>query len=427
MYYHLICEPYEPIWNIMIYKDIHTPAPDQQSFIQECVDHYKEKVSATTMIEYACRYILKVWVSKSLSDGMQKVSLERDTVILDMFKSNLYCVLLLEAMGQRIPDDNPRNLSELAKEKPLVFDYLDLSKILSNDFPDILKSLFAVDQKKRGDEYQICTRYTDLFMAILRNLRNAPLTGKESGTQASYQYNMRFYDGCMKAIAPEDKWTDNSFAQYYLFERFFRLNAKYTLFWAECDCSEKRESVSPALLSDCLFSSPLVILPDEILPKLLYKKWSDAPIHERQAHALHFLIKMSSLWFFTVLETLRAYMRKQGIVSPADVNSFFFPEPDDFSEFVKRFKPGYEDKCDEIKSKRNLRETYQEQWGSFAPAEPAAMSRPQARTDRLASISDKSFSRALRPRTIEEWCMKPLKETDIVVDKAIFALLQDML
>lgn len=420
-------KPRKPIWDIMIYKNIHTPSTDEYDFIQDDANHYGENESATSVIEYASRFLRETWVGETLSDAMEELSLDRDTVILDTLKSNLYCILLLEAMGQTSPDESASTLTELIWETSL--DYAELSKTLSTNFPDILKELFAIEEKRQpSDPYKISTRYPELFLAELQHWRTAPLTG-ENSTAASYKYNMKFYQGCMGAIAPNGIWTKNSFAQYYLFERFFRLNAKHILFWGEYDCPDKEASVSPAFLADCLFQSPLVLFPHEVLPKLLYEKWEDIPLHERQAYTLNLPILLSARWFFVILSILRNYMCKHNIVSPEDVHTFFFPEPDDFSKFVMSVKPISKIKMDEVINNRKLQNTYSQRWSAFVPAEPASLYHPHLRVDRLAFINapDNSFRRTLIPLTMQEWEMKSITESQAAVDQAILTIMQDRL
>ena len=308
-------------------------------------------------LKYASRYVLEKWTGDILPRAMRELSLDCDETILDLLKSNLYCVLLLEAMGQTPPDETTSTLTDLIGGIPI--DYIELSKALSTSFPEILEELFVIKEKSQAsDPYQISTRYPELFLAELQHSRKSPWSDADS-TVTSYKYNMKFYQGCISAIAPNDRWTKESFAQYYLFERFFRLNAKHTLFWGEYHCAD-RPSVSPSFLADCLFQSPLVLFPHEMLPKLLYEKWGNIPIHERQAHVLRLPILISYRWFFVILEILRSYMHKHSIVSPDDVQRFFFPESDDFSKFVISAKPKV--RLDDVTKDSTLQKTYSNRW-----------------------------------------------------------------
>lgn len=419
-----IVKPYIPVWDIMICKNIHHFTSEEYHFIQEEADHHKEKESAMTVIKYASRYLLEMWTDAVLSRAMLELSLNRDETILDLLKSNLYCVLLLEAMGQTLPDETSSTLTALIQETPL--DYWELSKALSMSFPEILEELFVIKEKSQtSDPYQISTRYPELLLAELQHSRKSPWSDVDS-TVASYKYNMKFYQGCISAIAPNDRWTKESFAQYYLFERFFRLNAKHTLFWGEYHCTDKGPSVSPSFLADCLFQSPLVLFPHEMLPKLLYEKWGDKPIYERQARVLCFTALISCRWFFVTLEILRNHMRKHDIVSPEDVHEFFFPGSDDFSKFVKLARPRV--KLDDVTTDSALQKTYSNRWSAFIPAEPASQSAPH-RNDRLTWITSpgSSFRRALIPLAVEDWSMKSTTEYSTPVDQAALAILQDRL
>lgn len=424
-----------PIWDVMICKDLYGLAPNEERFIQDCADHYGANTPAEEIIEYTNRYFaadsgFAAGVSESLADGMEELNFEKSALIYDTLKANLYCVLLLEAMGQTTSDGSASNLSELIKAHFDAFSkdisLQEFSTALSK-FPNVLKELFAIGERARtGTSYRIATRYPKLLLAESLNVRNMPLTDTGS-TPSSYILNQRYYSECVKVIKNGPDWTGEAFAQYYLFERVFRLNIKSALFWGEQKYAQKGQSVSPALLADCLFPSPLVLLPQDMLPKLLYKDWSGEPFFERQAKVLQFLIRLS-LQFLYSLKVLRIYMDKHSIKSPEQITSFFFPETKDFTEFLEEFTPRYKLAPEDGSFKRNLREAYSNRWGAFIPAVPPTIRYHPARSQRIAFIDDllPRFVIALTPLNRELWNMKEFERYDDLADDAVCKSLRNL-
>lgn len=241
----------------------------------------------------------------------------------------------------------------------------------------------------------IHTPYRRLFAAGLDRIDISPLSSTES-TAFSCTQNKTFYDTCINAI---DMNIDNildSMADYYLFERFFRLNTKFQLFWGEYQSEIGKSALSPALLGDFFYSSPLVLFPDRMLPNLVYEQKDGLSPYMPCAQFLHFLIQLSSYWFPIVLYILRLYMGTHEIKGPDGVKSFFSGYAD-FPSLLVRVMPKCELESDFIRGNRGIKEDYANRWKYFSP--------------------DKSHYReSLTPLTLEDWSLKKYSETYTVED-----------
>lgn len=282
-----------------------------------------------------------------LSGGMLTRESSGDLRSKDILSSilipNLYCVLLLEANGQWNTAEKI-SLRSLREQHPFDSDgktasYVELCRTLENDFPDILRSLFDKSAASSG-EYNVCTQYPKLFLAIASAFKKSPIAPNEK-TATSLVSNAAFYDLCMSVIAPDNNWfgADKSgqpLIEYYLFERLFRLNTKFKLFQADYEARMSADVLSPVLLADFFFSSPLVFFPKNMLTSLLYSKTAEDQYDIKEATSfLHFLIQLSSFWFPVILSFLRIYMRKFNITTRQSVQSFLFQNPADFETIIE--------------------------------------------------------------------------------------------
>lgn len=419
-----------PIWDVMICKDLYELPPNEERFIQDCADHYGANTPAEEIIEYANRYFaagsgFAAGVSKSSDDDMQWLGLDKN-ILISTLKANLYCVLLLETMGQTA--DTFNLLTLINKQSEAFEDGLSMqefSTALSN-FPDVLKELFSIGERERDSmPHRIATRYHRLLFAELKCVRNMPLTALGS-TPNSFKLNQRYYNECVNIIKAGPDWTAEGIAQYYLFERIFRLNAKSTLFWGEHHYIAGGDSASPVLLADCLFPSPLVLLPQGMLVELLYNKWNVERIHEKQANGLRFLIRLSFQFLYS-LETLRVYMRKHDIRSPEQVTSFFFPGKDDFSNLIAKFEIDEFSPTDDS-PERKIIKAYSSRWSAFAPSISPSFLQALAPFRQSVSItSSADFIGALTPLNRGSWAINALKKYDDPIDEKISKRLQKRL
>lgn len=333
----------------------------------------------------SCGMLTRAGISKTLSE---------DGLVYNILGPNLYCVLLLEAKGQRLPDNDSRSLKDIADDCGFDVNYSNMSRSLSsNNFPDILKELFAVEQSGRRP-YEIRTPYSRLFAAELNQINDSPLRTKEY----SCIQHRTFYDMGIDAIGLNGDCALDSIADYYLFERFFRLNTEFQLLWGEYQFGTGKSALSPALLGDFFYSCPLALLPDGLLSSLFYKPNDGDSDHMYLCGAqfLHFLIQLSSYWFPIVLNVLREYMDIHNIKSPDDVKSFFSKSIKFQSSLVNvmpkcRFAP------DDIRNNRRLKEDYAERWQHFSPIESRCRE-------------------ALTPLTLEEWSSKRFSEAYTALD-----------
>lgn len=305
-----------------------------------------------------------------------------DQLALDILLPNLYSVLLLEAKGYEVPEADAINLKTLLNEYP--GDPSRFYHILGDSFPNELKHLFALKDKTGPKPYRICTQHPQLFLAILSCLKSSPLCGK-SVTEHSLASNEYFFNECMNAIAPKGNWTGNSFSEYYLFERFFRLNTKLTLFWGENrdrfqpgniqapDKFLQRKSIScPGLLADVFFSSPLVLFPSDTFVDFIFNDEpaeTDAELIESQF--LSFIINLSSCWFPIALILFRLYFLMHHIKGYDAVYDFLFPNQGEFAAFAKKYTPEIKIKSDtpgRIDSRdvsQALKNRYAKTWSVF--------------------------------------------------------------
>ncbi len=362
-------------------------------------------LSAMAIMQYVCNILLEfpqfeLGPASDTSAGMlmkyndDEFPLENG-IVYEILYPNLYCVLALDAIGQRCPAEPPKTLTALlglsCDEKTKL---IEASRFLSKYFPEELKNLFRVVKSNGANKnppYEINTQFPALLSAILKHARTSPLSAKES-TANSIILSKRFYDTCIDAIAPNGIWSKRSFAEYYLFERVFRLNAKFTLFWAEYNTSQKNKTaLSPKILSDFFFHSPLVLFPQIAQHrkpslgkgKLLFLFYNQHADYKKQTEFLHFLIQLSSYWFPIVLSILRDYMKYHNITSFSDVERFFFPENQneiEFSSFQQTYTPAtteFPDGGSEQESPGNrqtkrklprpLTDAYSQNWSAFRP------------------------------------------------------------
>lgn len=274
-------------------------------------------------------------------------------IVYDILRPNLYCVLALEALGH--DTESPKNLSTIVDGFDVEF--TRVSRSLSQVFPDTLRELFRIRKKttEKNSPYEISTSFPELLVAVLNHAQISPLSTDRS-TVNSIIYSKQFYDACIEAVAPNGVWSGRSFAEYYLFERIFRLNTKFTLFWAEYNAETGMDALSPRILADFFLHSPLVLFPQISPPTqqkkssqangkllhLFYESSPDSGAHVHPTRFLHFLIQLSSFWFPQVLGILRTYMKSRKITSFDDVDRFFFPvasKSDDFSSFREKYVP----------------------------------------------------------------------------------------
>lgn len=296
-------------------------------------------------------------------------------IIYEILFSNLFGVLSLEAIGQKIEPDSFLNLNQLkAKCVPENEKFLeqDIQPIL---LPEELRKLFVIERKseKLNSPYQIGTQFPELLYAILKNIRTSPLS-ENPKTSNSIQSLKEFYDNCIRAISPNGVWSERGFAVFYLYERIFRLNAKFSLACLEYDL--KGEFVlSPELLRDFFFHSPLVIFPQNIIT--LFYSGSREQGYSVQLLAkqfLHLLIQLSAYWFPFALSIIRAYMWDCKIQSFEDICKFFFPESNSFLNFQKKYNQSLE-KLPSYKkffpeegiAERRARESFSKRWSIFRP------------------------------------------------------------
>lgn len=298
-----------------------------------------------------------------------------DGLVYEILYPNLFSVLLLEAIGQRT---GPDAFLTLAKLKSI---YGGNDEALSPEqkikpflLPEGLRELFAIERKsgRKNSPYQIGTNFPELLYGILKKISTSPLR-EGLKTANSLSYLKSFYDECVKAISPTEVWSERSFAEFYLFERIFRLNAKFTL--ASFDCDSKGEyTLSPELLRDFFFHSPLAIFPSGFLG-LFYTKTIEHPVRQVAKQSLHFLIQLSAYWFPCILSVMRTYMQDHEIRSPNDICKFFFPEPDRFESFRKDIAQALETPSsykrlfpEDSYAERRVRDDFSEKWSIFRPS-----------------------------------------------------------
>lgn len=430
LFKELICTPnYGPYLAEEEINTIFTDnAAENQCIIEEIVYHLLQNfqellntkgLSARKVIDACCNLLLDFpqCDNKDVSvlsngtlvrSGSSITSLETGH-IYDILEANLYCVLLLEAKGQRLPNNESYNLThtaDIAESFGLEVNYSRLSRLLSsNTFPAILKELFAVEQNGK-EPYSIHTPYCRLLAAELDRINISPLSSSESAAYSCIQ-NKTFYDICINAINISSDNVLDSIADYYLFERFFRLNTKFQLFWKEYQLEIDESTLSPALLGDFFYSSPLVLFPDRMLSSLIYAQTDSLPAYMPGAQFLHFLIQLSSYWFPIVLYILRHYMGIHAIKSPDDVKSFFSGSTE-FSALWEIVIPKCELEVDIIKGNRRIKDDYAKRWKCFSP--------------------DKShYLESLTPLTLEEWCFKKYSKTYTVEDCIALREIQETL
>lgn len=302
-----------------------------------------------------------------------------EQLIRDILTPNLYCNLLIEAQYNQ------------AKEKGKGFS--SYSKMTY--FPAALKELFLVYPKEGKRGFDVFTPYHNLFQCIMRSPYMRTYDGSPKN---SYINDRNFLEACMNAIAPDNCWTRESFEAYYLFERFFRINTKQSLFWESFkeEGSQNNDPnfipPSPMLLGKFFYSSPLVFFPDKLLTSLLshaqYVESEDAkkrreaaskvkskePLEKAQAHmwdatlcslqTLHLLLQLSSYYFQYLLWLIRAYAKEMKLDRYDTLQQYLFPSKDSFSEFRDKFTPRIYKEGLNI---RRAKEEYAYDWSSFLP------------------------------------------------------------
>lgn len=271
--------------------------------------------NADTLIEHVVpKFLDRVYLDKAYINKIGNPSFDVRFFAYSTLKVNLYCVLLLEAMGQTCPNAKSRTLAEfiddrlkclkVEDEDTLLSNsgYDEISRMLSKRFPGILKELFAIRQEKPRKPYQIQTRYPDLLFPMLRFCRSMPLADS-TRTSHSFEHNSNFYKECIRSIS-QNGWNIDALVQYYMFERLFRLNAKTTLFEGEFDRNQKGRSVSPRLLANCLFLLPLVVTKSIKLPKYETRVQKQAYTQEQYNLAYRFAAEWKNgLSLMLLLET----------------------------------------------------------------------------------------------------------------------------
>ena len=81
---------------------------------------------------------------------------DREYLAYAILKPNLYCVLLLESMGQMSHSTNLITLTDFVKnesnklkaETADYINYSEFSRALSGEFPSVLKELFLIEEKR---------------------------------------------------------------------------------------------------------------------------------------------------------------------------------------------------------------------------------------------------------------------------------------
>lgn len=352
------------------------------SYLLQCAPN----LSAMDIVKIVCPILLAFPLftldtdASSISGGMlvaDKDIVENNPlangVIYEILYPNLFSVLLLEIIGQKTIPDDFLTLAEFKRKygtkemSPLERD------IKPTKLPVEFRNLFAVDRKSdnASSPYQIGTQFPELLYAILENINISPLS-KKSKTSNSLSYSKAFYDKCIETISPKENWSEQDFAEFYLFERIFRLNTKFSLACFEYDLKDE-PVLSPDLLRDFFFHSPLVIFPPKFLG-LFYEKRAKHSTQRVAKQFLHFLIQLSAYWFPYILSIMREYMQENNIKSFRSICEFFFPEPNLFEEFQKNYTPNLEGlpsyerlfpkkEC----AARRARDTFLKRWSSFRP------------------------------------------------------------
>ncbi len=404
------------VWDIITCVDKPREEYESDKFFQLCIAPLSKSANASEIIEHMSSIILE----KRHLDEIGNLSFDGESFARSTLKVNLYCVLLLEAMRQTLPDVKPKILNEFIDDRIKRLedsstghtDYEEISRMLSKRFPAILKELFAISKKESDGKYQIRTRYPELLFPMLRFCRNMPLVDSERSSY-SFERGSIFYKECIHSISQCDH-PEVSLAEYYLFERLFRLNAKISLFKAEYSCLEKKESLSPRLLANCLFPLPLVLFPENNLTDLLYGDWSEAgesiipktsqEISSRQSLVLSFLIRLS-FNFRDTLYILRKILNERNYHSPEEITSFFFPGGnDEVKEYIESVRPEETPTLGEPYRAQKVR-TYNEDWKTFIPS----VIRPSSigiEEEAYIGFRDK-FAKALEFKEREEWYWKP--------------------
>lgn len=350
-----------------------------ESLMEQGTQLLSKRLSAMTIIEHTCEALsdFPKFTSAAASDlsagmlvnGGNDNPKETGQILCGILFANLYCILALEAIGQNKPNNKSSTLTDIIRNDANI-DLPAASRLLSKEFPPALKELFAVHKLngKKSFPYQIGTQFSKLFCAVLTNYRISPASSVER-TANSLLSSVKFYNKCIQAIAPENEWSSRSFAEYFLFERIFRLNTKSTLCYEEF--RTKKLVLSPKLLGDFFFHSPLVIFPKGNLLNLFYEGETDSESYKKSVQFLHFLIQLSSDWFPQALGVLRTYMKKNSIQSFDEVNQFFFPWFRNFSDFQKMYIPYLDipNRNEKASSPipRALIENYSKGWCAFAP------------------------------------------------------------
>lgn len=422
------------VWDIIICSDKSRKEYKSADIFQLCIESLPKSASASEIIEHLSPILLE----NHFFDEIGDLSFDETSFSCSTLKANLYCVLLLEAMGQTFPNVKPTQLKDLMddrlqsldEESVDHLDYKEISKMLSNRFPAILKELFVIPEKESHGKYQIQTRYPDLLLTMLRFCRGMPLVDSKC-TSYSFKYGSKFYRNCIYSIG-QCGWNEVSLAQYYFFERLFRLNTKITLFKAEYDCREKKKSVSPHLLANCLFPLPLVLFPRNNLTDLLYGDWNEdeesiipkisLEISSRQSLALSFLIHLS-FNFYDILYVLRKIIHERKYYSSDEITLFFFPEGKNAAErFVKSMKPENALTLEAPYYNQKVR-AYNERWKTFVPT--IMLQPPFMRIEKPAYISFRDdFIKALKFKEREEWYWEPVDSYVSHIDQATFERIQ---
>lgn len=285
-------------------------------------------------------------------------------------------MLSLEAVGQRVAPDAFLNLANFKEEYGPKWKDPSEQTIKPALLPGGLRNLFVVERESESanSPYKIGTKFPELLYAILRKLSISPLS-KKGKTSSSLAYSREFYDECIDAISKSETdgaWSKHSFTEFYLFERLFRLNAKFTLACYEYNLEGER-TLSPEFLRELFFHSPLVIFPPKLLG-IFCGKATEYSVQKTATQFLHFLIQLSAYWFPCILLTLRRYMQDNEIQSFCDVCKFFFPDSKSFEIFQKTYTPNLKKLPSyelffpkEGYAQRGARDTFSKRWSEFRP------------------------------------------------------------
>ena len=153
-----------------------------------------------------------------------------------------------------------RTLCDLANKYD--FNYKEASRVLStsSSFPIALKNLFGVE-KPAESNYQIRTSYPRLLSNMLSCVKQAPFSPAPQ-TAVSYQRNENFLMRCIpKKLCGNHQYELSDLEEFYLLERLFRLDSKRYLFKNYFSIPDIAYPLSPPIVADILFHSPIVFYP----------------------------------------------------------------------------------------------------------------------------------------------------------------------